>query len=339
VTYFGYALVSWFVAALWLTAFLISFLRERRRLRNGIYLFMTVFFGAGGAASMLAYRSTDAANTAVLVIAGLVLLCLVVLVVFLIGNGVVMLRREGRRPANLLSLLAGTGIAALVGVGLLVGPISWPPLVIARNVVVALLCYFAFLFTCYLLYSVVYGHVRYRGAVDFVVVLGSGLLGSRVPPLLASRLDRARAVVELETARGRSPVVITSGGQGPGEDLPESHAMARYLVDHGISEDRILMEDRSTTTLENMTFSRNLMREAKPQYRCLVVTNNFHVLRAALTANRAGLNGQVIGSRTAFYFWPSATIREFVAVLLFHKVINSAVCVAIVVWLIAGSAG
>jgi uncharacterized SAM-binding protein YcdF (DUF218 family) len=60
-----------------------------------------------------------------------------------------------------------------------------------------------------------------------------------------------------------------------------------------------------------------------------VVTNNFHVLRAALIARRAAVNGQVIGSPTAAYFWPSATIREFVAILAEHWVINLGICLLI----------
>jgi len=124
--------------------------------------------------------------------------------------------------------------------------------------------------------------------------------------------------------------VVTSGGQGPDEDLPESHAMAGYLVENGVPRERILLEDRSRTTFENLTFSAEIMKERKADYRCTVVTNNFHVLRAALIARRAKVNGQVIGSPTAWYFWPSATIREFVAILVDHKIKNLVICGLIV---------
>lgn len=63
----------------------------------------------------------------------------------------------------------------------------------------------------------------------------------------------------------------------------------------------------------------------------MIVTNNFHVLRAALLARKAKINGQVVGSPTAWYFWPSATIREFIAVFLEHRVPNFTVCGLIVV--------
>ena len=152
--------------------------------------------------------------------------------------------------------------------------------------------YVAFLFTCYLLYANVYGRIRPRRAVDFVIVLGSGLLdGRRVSRLLASRLDRARKAFDAAVARGRQPMMITSGGQGPGEEIPEAHAMADYLVEHGVPRDRILLEDQSHTTEENLAFSREIMLERLPKYRSIVVTNNYHVLRAALIAKKVRIRG------------------------------------------------
>ncbi|MFI5647976.1 hypothetical protein ACIA8Q_25575, partial [Kitasatospora sp. NPDC051705] len=61
-------------------------------------------------------------------------------------------------------------------------------------------------------------------------------------------------------------------------------------------------------------------------YHCVVVTNNFHAFRAALTARKTGVNGHVFGSPTAAYYWPSATIREFAAVFLAHKLVNFGIC-------------
>ncbi|MDF9811722.1 NADPH:quinone reductase-like Zn-dependent oxidoreductase [Streptomyces sp. SPB162] len=83
--------------------------------------------------------------------------------------------------------------------------------------------YVSYVFLSFLAYAFLYARLKVRHDVDFVVVLGSGLVGgSRVRPLLASRLDRARAVYEAQVARGKPPVLVTSGGQGPDEDLPEA---------------------------------------------------------------------------------------------------------------------
>ena len=107
--------------------------------------------------------------------------------------------------------------------------------------------------------------------------------------------------------------------------------MADYLVDRGVPRDRILLEDRSRTTQENLAYSAEIMRERRgPGYRCVVVTNNFHVLRAALIARKAKVEGQVVGAPTAWYFWPSATLREFAAILVDHRILNSMVCAVII---------
>ncbi|HJP73518.1 MAG TPA: YdcF family protein [Pseudonocardiaceae bacterium] len=319
------------IAAVWLLIFLVSFAVDRRKLRLGFYLLMALIFIGFGLVILLASVSRDAAN---LLAVGLILLLLplfiLALSVFLIGNGITMLRREGRRPANLLSLLTGLALIGVIVFDIVTAQLRLLPLEIIGGTITGISGYVAFLFTCYLLYSIVYGRIRPRRAVDFVVVLGSGLLGgTRVPPLLASRLDRGRTAFDAAIATGRDAMLITSGGQGPGEAVPESQAMADYLIDQGVPRDRILLEDKSHTTEENLAFSREIMITRLPKYRCVVVTNNFHALRAALVAKKAKVNGQVIGSRTASYFWPSATIREFAAVFLDHWIINGGICALI----------
>ena len=286
-----------------------------------------------GLGVIFALESVNETAARLLVVAILVAIpvAIAVLAVFLVVNGVTMLRREGRRPRNLLSLAAGLGIIGLVIFGVAVQKIGWEPLAAVRTALIGVLTYISFLFVCFLAYAFVYSRVRSSRKVDFVIVLGSGLRGSRVPPLLASRLDRAKQVYDRAIRRGRSPLIITSGGQGPDEDIPESHAMASYLIERGVPQNRVLREDKSTSTWENLTFSRELMVARQPKYRCLIVTNNFHAFRAALTARRAKVNGQVVGSPTAAYYWPTATIREFVAILFTHKYLNGGICLLITV--------
>ncbi|GAB2573885.1 YdcF family protein [Kribbella endophytica] len=310
------------IAAFWFVLFVISFLRDRRVLRNGIYLVMTVFFAGIGTVFALDAINETAARWLIVLVLVMIPVTGLVLTVALIGNGVVMLRREGRRPANLLSLAAGLGIVAFGIFSVLVLKTGSPFLAAVRDAIGGTLGYVSFLFVCFLAYAFVYARIRFFRRPDFIVVLGSGLRGRRVPPLLASRLDKAQSVWQRERDKGRTPLLITSGGQGPGEEVAESVAMADYLIDHGVPADAVLREDQSTTTFENLTFSAKIMTELNPKYRCLIVTNNFHALRAAFTARKAKVNGQVLGSPTALYFWPSATIREFIAVLVDHKIAN-----------------
>ncbi|WP_235215525.1 YdcF family protein [Phaeacidiphilus oryzae] len=341
----------------WLIVFTVATVRDRRRLRNAVYLFFLVLCALLSAFDTLRlFLPEGAVLLAVLLVLALVA-AVVLLAVFLICNGVTMVRREGLRPANLLSLLVGLG---MVGYGVFFAICEWIdslPLHALQVVLVVLLAYVSFLFSSFLLYSLFYARLPYWGRVDAVIVLGSGLIGSRVPPLLASRLDRGRAEFEKAEAKAAGkagqtgqagqagqagqtgqagqaaapgqalPVIVVSGGQGPGEDLPEAHAMADYLIAAGVPAERVVREDRSTTTAENLRFSKEILDRSLPEgYRCLVVTNNYHVLRAALTARRVRIRSEVVGSPTARYFWPSAVIREFVAIVMAKKGLNLLVC-------------
>jgi uncharacterized SAM-binding protein YcdF (DUF218 family) len=315
--------------------FCLGAFRDLRRFSNGVLL--------GLALTCLAIDFmqglVDTVHMPVLLRVGLasgvmtVGLCVFMLAFFLIANGVQMIRNEGRRPANLLSLLAGLGILgfiALLGAALVTRS---PALIRGAGAAFLVAGYVSFLFVCFIGYAFGYGRLRVRQDVDFLVVLGSGLTrGSRVPPLLASRLERARGMYVRQAAHGNPPVLITSGGQGRRERLPEARAMADYLVRRGIPGDRIECEERSRNTEQNLRFSKAIMQERVPGYSCVVVTSNFHVFRAAITARRAGVNGQVVGSPTAAYFWPTATIREFAAVFMSHKVVNLGICLLLVVF-------
>ncbi|HEY4571177.1 MAG TPA: YdcF family protein [Kribbella sp.] len=322
-------LICFAIAGFWLVVFALSFLHDRRLFKNAIFLVLTLMFAGLGVIFAIQAVSDTAARLLVVAILAAIPVLIAVLAVFLVINGVTMLRREGRRPANLLSLLLGLAIIGFVIFSVLVRTIDWEPLAAIWSLLFGILTYVSFLFLCFLVYAFVYSRVRSSRKIDFVVVLGAGLRGSRVPPLLAGRLDRTKRVYDRAARRGRPPVIITSGGQGPDEDIPESHAMATYLIERGVPADRILREDKSTSTWENLTFSRELMIQRQPRYRCLIVTNNFHAFRAALTARKAKINGQVVGSPTAAYYWPTATIREFVAVLWSHKYLNGGICLLI----------
>ncbi|WP_406059649.1 YdcF family protein [Streptomyces sp. NBC_01077] len=323
------------VATVFLLFFGLGVRRDRRRFGNAVHLGLAVTFLGIGLLAGIEDAPPGVAET--VMICGLLVLGLgpVVLAGLLTANGVKMVRKEGRRPANLLALLAGLGMFGVMVLAVAAAATdSWA----LQTLVVTLLLilgYVSFLFVCFVGYAFLYGRMRIRRDADYVVVLGSGLIGGRrVPPLLASRLDRGREVHErlaaYERRDGDAPVLITSGGQGPDEEVPESHAMADYLVERGFPSVALVREDRSRTTEENMLFSKELMERERPGSSCVIVTNNFHAFRAAILARRAGVNGQVVGSPTAAYFWPSATIREFAAVFLQYKVVNLGILLTLI---------
>ena len=117
-------------------------------------------------------------------------------------------------------------------------------------------------------------------------------------------------------------MLIMSGGKGGDEQIAEGEAMKRYALEQGIPEDRILVEDQSENTYENMLFSRQLIesREADMKHlHILFSTSNYHVFRAGIYARKAELKAQGIGAKTKFYFWYNALLREYVAILAMHK--------------------
>ncbi|MEX0169724.1 YdcF family protein [Streptomyces sp. LMG1-1-1.1] len=325
-------MLAFVVAAVFLLLFGAGVRRDRRRFGNAVYLGLAVTFLGLGLLTGIDDAPPGVAETVMITVLLALGLGPVVLAGLLCANGVKMVRKEGRSPANLLALLAGAGMFAVMGLAVTAAVTRSPALGVLVGTALLVLAYVSFLFLCFVGYAYLYGRMRIRRDADYVVVLGSGLIGGRrVPPLLASRLDRGRQVYEMLAARGgNAPVLITSGGQGPDEEVPESHAMADYLVERGFPAGAVVREDRSRTTEENMLLSKELMERDRPGSSCVIVTNNFHAFRAALEARRAGLDGQVVGSPTAAYFWPSATIREFVAVFLQYKVVNLGICLTLI---------
>jgi uncharacterized SAM-binding protein YcdF (DUF218 family) len=107
--------------------------------------------------------------------------------------------------------------------------------------------------------------------------------------------------------------------------------MASYLITRGFPADRLLLEDQSRSTEENLAFSKAIMDELRPGARATIVTSDFHAFRTALLARRTGVRGQVTGARVAGYYRPSAVLREFAAVFLRFWVVNVGVCAVLVV--------
>ncbi|MEU8894545.1 YdcF family protein [Nocardia sp. NPDC048505] len=306
-----------------LGVFALRFRGDRRRLGNGVFLLL----GLICVGLWLVHADGDSLLP---ILAGLLLLLSPLLVLVLAGllivNGVQLIRREHRmRPANMLSL--GLGVALLAPYVLFVAALltenTW--VVIATAMVTLAICYAGLLLVAFVLYSFVYGRLRYRPGMDAIVVHGAGLNGTQVTPLLAGRLDRALEVYRAEVAQGRRPLLVPSGGQGADEVVSEAAAMSDYLVRRGVPAAAIRLEDRSTNTRENLLYSAELVG---PQVRMLLVTSNFHILRTAVLARRLGLDAEVTGSPTAFYYLPNAILREFIGALYTHRWIHLAACLA-----------
>jgi uncharacterized SAM-binding protein YcdF (DUF218 family) len=321
------------LAAAAFVLFVAGVVRDTRSFGNAVFLGLALALGALGFAERLADSAGASARLLVLAMFALVALGPFIAAGYLVINGITVARLEGPRPANLLSLLAGIGIVTVIALDVAAERADSVKLSLFTSITTLLFGYVSFLLVSYVIYGFVYGLMTSYGDADFVVVLGSGLRGGRrVTPLLASRLDRGRRVFETVASRGAAdPVLIVSGGKGDDEQVSEAAAMAGYLTERGFPAGRLEREDRSRTTEQNLLFSKAIMDRSRPGARCVIVTSNYHVFRAAILARRVGVNGDVTGAPTAGYYWPSAMIREFAAVFVSYKLINAGVCALIIV--------
>ncbi len=270
----------------------------------------------------------------------------------LIINGVIMLRREGHSLANILSLLMGIliGIGDLSFFALFLLPILWSEQYarfISHGVTLSLIVgtsilYVSLSFGGFALYTLLLQVIPRRRDFDYVIIHGSGLLdGERVPKLLSDRLDKA---IEVYLKDPTPPYLVPSGGQGPDETISEAEAMKRYLIGKGVPEDRIIKEDQSRTTRENVANSKRIIEAREGRHYTALVTSNYHVYRALRYARDMGFKCTGIGAHVAPYYWPSALIREYAAIHseplnLAVFVIGWIVSIVMVVLFVGGTGG
>ena len=152
---------------------------------------------------------------------------------------------------------------------------------------------------------------------DYIVILGCYFRkDGSLPPLLKGRVDRALEFWKRQKDEtGKEAVLIPSGGQGANESMPEAEAMSRYLVSCGFPEHLIRKEDQSRNTYQNMEFSRALIERESRDAKTAFSTTNYHVFRSGVWAGLAGLPAEGMGSRTKWWYWPNAFMRECVGLL------------------------
>ena len=242
-------------------------------------------------------------------------------------SNIALIRHEGKRLVNVLGIILSVlllgGVIFLFWFDYAVSGSEREVMIhdLFTNLFAAVYLYFE----CMLIGTIVADAIaaRYEPEKDkdFLIILGCGLKKDGSPtPLLQGRIDRALEFAEKQKKEtGREPVFVTSGGRGPNEVTSESASMKKYLMEHGVPEERIIEEDRSTDTFENMRFSKEKILEIDPRAKVAFSTTNYHVFRSGLFARRVKMRAVGMGAETKWYFWPNAAVREFVGLLTQHR--------------------
>ena len=242
-------------------------------------------------------------------------------------SNISLIQHEGKRFVNILgiilSFLLVAGEAVLFGVDGYVSA-SLPEMrfhMLFSSLYAAVYLYFECMLIGAIIADIIAARLEPEHDRDFMIILGCGIRKDGTPsPLLRGRIDRALDFYRAQKKEtGKELLFITSGGQGPDEVIPESASMKRYLLEQGIPEERIIEEDRSTNTFENMKFSKEKILAVDPDGKVGFATTNYHVFRSGLYARRVKMRAVGTGSDTKWYFWPNASVREFVGLLTEHR--------------------
>ena len=150
-----------------------------------------------------------------------------------------------------------------------------------------------------------------NNSYDTIIVLGSGLQdGDKLSYVLTRRLETA---LEYHKKNPSTPIIL-SGGQGHDELLSEAQAMKNYLISKGIPENILFLEDKSTSTKENIIFSKEIIKKNDfSTDKIGIITNDYHSFRSNHLSKKLGLNSESISAKTSNFLKINYMVREYFA--------------------------
>lgn len=147
------------------------------------------------------------------------------------------------------------------------------------------------------------------GTNDYAIVLGAKVKQDRPSLSLLYRMEAALAYAEAYP----HVTLIVSGGQGADEPMSEAEAMRQFLTDNGIAEERLIIEDRSTSTYENLLFSKELLPSTVDSV--TIITSDFHLARARKLAARLEIQTDGVAAKTPQVVEEKLKMRERLALV------------------------
>lgn len=241
-------------------------------------------------------------------------------------SNVMLIVKEGFRPQNLLGVFIGVLIAAGMAVIQLSknyhsieSEVLYYLAVMINLGAAFLLCYFECMFLSTMFCAVASTLYKPPYNLDYIIILGCAIRQDGTPtPILRGRVQRAFDFEQQQyRAEKKHAVFVPSGGRGSDEIISEAESMKRCLMEMGVPEERILKEDRSVNTYQNMAFSKKIIEEnaAGADARIGFSTTNYHVFRGYTLAEKLNFKVKGMSAKTKLYFFPNAFVREFIGLL------------------------
>lgn len=257
----------------------------------------------------------------------LTLPCIIILSGYSIVTNLVLVKKEGFSYKNLLGIFLGfLAITGLFGSQLIYqitsNLLTGRELLIVKKIfdiaINVILSYFYALIIATLYCNIKAAKHIPKFDKDYVIILGCMIKkDGSLTPLLKSRVDKAIKFAKLQKEKtGKDIMFVPSGGKGDNEVMAEADAMKKYLLEQGIKEEHIMVENKSTNTFENMEYSNSIIIKDKSDAKISFSTTNYHVFRSGVIANNCGIDCEGMGSKTKWYFYTNALIREFIASLV-----------------------
>ena len=260
----------------------------------------------------------------------LILPCIVILSIYSIITNIVLVKKEGFNIKNLLGIFLG--LLALLGLfgsqtiyfiisKILIGNDKIILKEIIDLSINITLSYFYTLIIATLYCNIKASKHKPKMNKDFIIILGSKIKDNGdLSPLLKGRVDKALEFGNTQYELNNKQIYyVVSGGKGNDEVISEAEAMKKYLIKQGVNKKYIIIEDKSTNTYENMKFSKMKIDKIKEKSNISFSTTNYHVFRSGVIANECGIDCEGMGSKTKWYFYSNALIREFIANIVKEK--------------------
>lgn len=177
------------------------------------------------------------------------------------------------------------------------------------KIIISFTCIVSIIFStafCVTFFKVMHNTDRFIDGTETAIVLGCQVRGEAPSYPLLCRTNRGAEYLK----DNENTLAILCGGQGNGESISEAECMKRIMLENGIDESRLFLEDKSTSTEENLKYAKEILSQNGLSNEVTIITSDYHCLRAKTIARGIGLDAEAIPVKTNKYSYPTFCTRE-----------------------------